>query len=824
MAFVGALVTTHHTMFYFLSKNMSIEDVKSSPHPVGGEIVDVVSDIAVFTEAVLPASTGMARVENPFLTSKGLESNPTSVLNRRVLLKTIAVSNLDDFGELVTARVDPFALMLGNRTIARELSGFDSFRADLELEIELLTPSASFGAYAVCWQPAGCTVAQQATRVRGILQTETISQLNHVFLECCAGSKGKMLIPYHHFVDYIPTVAGNYSATNFLGELSFWCYASVTNDTTNPDVSCDMNIYGTFKNIKTVNPVRGGILQSGRADVKKDKSISTGLGVLSSMASVSTPITGAMGAVAAVGLSAASTAADAMGYTRKPAEQVPMPTQFRPFSSVAHVDGEDTGENVAQLGGACVSIDPAAHMLGQDQSSFEYLMSKWTLVKHFDWLCSTAVGTVLGAMPVTPFGCEEFSSGLYCLTTPGYCGLPYQFWRGGMEYLIIIPVSPFHRGQLRVLWNCNGSVASDVRQVEQEVSAVIDVETCNRVKVQVGYARNEIARNANIRRTDSATTQTELQDCNGFLTFVNMTRLVCQAGPTGIVPVRVLVFARAMPNSMQFACPRYSIKYETSTNTYLEKPIALALLEAGRLEGGSLEDDLTTQTVVLVPDHVVDLAGAIGSERIESLRAMAQQFGYCGYIPLTGGGGAGLDPIATVCTIIAGDGGTQPVGSATPAGTFWSMAGHATACFTSVRGGIRAKLLPVVNTIDTAGVIRPTAIAAVQPMVHTAITYSVDYTNASFYGREVSAVQTTQGLNGVEFNFPFRHLHRTYNPFCNLYNQVSGTVPAGKLCFMGVKNWPAAQKQDFLCYTAYSADVSVGHFRGTGQLAFQAIP
>jgi hypothetical protein len=329
------------------------------------------------------------------------------------------------------------------------------------------------------------------------------------------------------------------------------------------------------------------------------------------------PVIGAYAAAASKVAGTISSIASMFGFTREAAPHPPTVVSHRSVTNVGQIDGDDSSEVAALSIANAISVDP---MIGGISGSVDCLatsdlMMRWTHVKQFTWTPAQASGTNLASVPVSPSYLSDSSiyPGPLVMTTAGWFGLPFNYWRGDMEFMVIIPVSKLHRGSIQAFWVPFGSTASEdpTMVALNEISSV----TCGENKIYtIGYARAQPFVQ-NVFLSSQAIVNTNYT--NGFLVLRVVNPLQSQ-NPDNVVIGHI--FARAGAN-MEFAVPRDILRFPTPTDPFE------ASLNNFRYQGASGdEDDCSPERVQLVASSGDFPADKLFfGERISSVRALLQK-------------------------------------------------------------------------------------------------------------------------------------------------------------------------------------------------------
>jgi len=320
---------------------------------------------------------------------------------------------------------------------------------------------------------------------------------------------------------------------------------------------------------------------------------------------------------AAAGLAALSSVAASFGFTREAMPKEPRTTMRRLTSSLAQVDGVDTGEVVGLLSSNATTIDPSpGGGTLVDQISFASLFERWTIIDVFD--VTDTSSNVLFRVAVTPFYAAS-TLGVRYHTVAGYVGLPFNFWRGDMEYLIYIPSSSNFQGSLQVCWDPKpsnvGFFPSDPTHRLSNVMISLNGSSQTILRVSPSLETPAFESYPLVQ----ANLPTDRTRANGQLVFyVNTPLTGPKAGPYS---VRVVIMARAGAN-MKFGAPRNFINTPASIG-----PLSTKLtFQAGQLGRTSGVGEVREMNASLVDGEEYPVCEVLFGEDIESVRALCQKF------------------------------------------------------------------------------------------------------------------------------------------------------------------------------------------------------
>lgn len=614
------------------------------------QLVNAGNDAAHNDEKVSP-STNIVHDTGAIVSESTMIQNSVDVTPK--FFQTMPQNTLDDYLKRATeiatyslggessltlkASFDPWELFLANTRINDKVKTYLYIRGTIQVTFVFNFPGNAYGTYVVSAFPLGGTLSNPVNNssfeVNSVQHVENCMQVDQWSRVDCANSENVVMqLPFLWPFDYATLPVGPKSSWI----INLWTLQAVKtaipggNPTGSVRVFAEMVDYelavphlqgrdsGHSKHLtmthsmKTLAPevhkkLSGKV--SGAAD-KVEKIAETVEKI---------PVIGAYAAPVAAAAKKISKVASWFGFTREEDEQVPMPISMRSVTNVAHIDGQDASDVAAFSATNSISIDPTlAGVAARDCLSCADFFNRWTLVDSFTWAVGAAAGSQLSQIPISPTFCRTGPHGggeiNARLTTAGYFGLPFQFWRGDMEYLVIIPASKTHRGTIQVLWLPTGSTATG-SVTNATLNQIIDVSAGSDYQFSVGYAREKPFLENRLMLAGSLW---NYDFCNGRLVFRVVNPLISQ---NTAASVECFVFARAKAN-MEFAVPKNDIWIPFDPS-----PQVQSIYTSIKLQGAlGDEDDHEAETHVLVPDSgPYPMQELLFGEKVESIRALMQK-------------------------------------------------------------------------------------------------------------------------------------------------------------------------------------------------------
>lgn len=668
---------------------------------------------------------------------------PNELFDRDVLISEYTIATTDAFSTNLFGDMDPFKKYLQNPLVTKYVSPYQFLNFDLIVTVRIIAPGSCYGCYNI---QALCEggIQQNSVNLDNIAADvfTTSVQDVHGFLNIELKNNVVLELPWEHYLNGYPVASiPDVAKTVYCWRLLLWPLCPLSS-TINATATGRVQIYARMgKSRNFVNlEYQSGKDKHPTKPSKTMSMISNGLATVSAMV----PQISAFTAPMAAGLAAASTLADAFGFTREANPQLPQPIVTRLTSSLAATDGEDLSEVVALTVGNTLSIDPVpGGGEAEDPMSYGSLFKRWTIIDLFT-ITSDNTG-IVRKTGVTPYGyygqAPVFGTQSACTPTiGGFVGLPFSYWRGGMEYLIYIPSSSNLQGSLQIFWEPDplsaGVYPND--PTNTMVNVIIDLKGTSSTHLQVGYSRIEPVLPSVFWGQSSSG-----EGCNGVLMYKINSQLV--APKVGLVSVNVIVMARPMMD-MRFGIP--SSTYRVGALSY---PLADFSFQAG--EEQDTEDAHVIELVPSFPYPTIDIHFG---EEILSTRALIQHF-----CPIFGDDGPSTrTPHYFPYPSIQRKLGTAypPVSDKTGTNPPFTYAAYYLAPYVGIRGSARYKYIP--NLTSAAGYVSMWSQDALfsGPLSFTLLDVQWSPNLA------VLDVQAVRGTNGAEWVIPARSSQKYYNP------------------------------------------------------------
>lgn len=538
-------------------------------------------------------------------------ANLGDFLQRRTLLKRYTFASTDGINGTVDT-FDPHGVFFSSPVISRKTSNFHAFRGTFRITVTSTFPSGAYGYYVICAVPLGGPVPGSGGDLVGnVMSYRQALHVPHVKIRVENATDGAIDIPFIYPYDYreISTSPG-------LWQIKVFSLQPVSSAMADSTLTGNCTIYGQFHpDLDLIIPVQQGKTSTGTKVKHAAGAISSIAGALSAV-----PVIGEFAAPIAAGAAAVSSVLDWFGFTRTTHQKTPEPFIPRLFSNVANVDAEDTSEIAALSVANTISFDPrVGGGEPEDPGAFSSIFQHWTEVSSYTWTNAMDAGTVIGTFNVSPFftdSCSDAAATIH-LTSAGYVGLPFEYWRGDMEYMMIIPVSMFHRGIIQLVWTVTpGLGASD--PTNQMYNIIKDVTGQEDLMFSVGYSKITPVSLSKVHGPEFPGIA-DTRSFNGQVSIIVVNPL---RAPVDVANTVIRIYARARDN-MQFGVPKHVEVWDD----FVDGPFIQKFDQAWVLQQGAVGDGVREEVMMeLVPSPgAYPACDLLWGEEFKSVRALMQK-------------------------------------------------------------------------------------------------------------------------------------------------------------------------------------------------------
>lgn len=732
---------------------------------------------------------------------------------------TLVTTNI--FGQEII-NFDPWSDFLSSSYIQPKIEAFKYIRSTLEVQISINAPAGAYGLYVLSATPFGDNPFRgQSDFLEPVVQG--CASVPHVFLDLTQCSDGKILLPWNHWYDYA-ALSDNLTPFGYakMWKLTLYCLQPIATATGTETPAGSFRIWARcledhdmvipYSQMMPTSFDQGRDMVSDMIDETRNSvnaksvevvgmkpsgiagAISTGAGAIAAAVPFLAPLAAPISAVAA-GVGAVLSW---FGFTRTTEQKTPTILVRRTYSNVANMDCADTSEIAAMSVDNCISYDPKlTSSTHQDEAAFNYLMSKWILIGSKEWLPAQGPQATVLEFPVTPFISQRSSTVGALFTAAGYLGLPFEYWRGDMEYFLYIPMSKFHRGVLQISWSPDPATPID-DITNTRFNHIIDCSTGGNWQFTVGYVSPQPMLYTDLHKFDAPFISS--RGANGVVTVSVANSLT---SPVETASTRIWVFARACPN-MEFGVPRTTIRH-TLTDGSLGAVQDFATSFVLQMSGALGDDAFKVQKFNLVPGTSAPIRELCIGERIDSCRGLVQKFSqdYVVQTNVTPGDANAWNRVhfpAFMYDSLSSELYPFTFGNSR---NYFTWAGYYSCMFTGIAGGVRYKTVNNTSEPLAAG------------WNHYASRFGVDHSPVLTNICPTNPISTILIGDAVEINVPYYDNKRFYPTwsFASAIAILNGTAD-GKIDEFRIFGLvPSDSNVNVTNYIALAPDVRFGMFR-----------
>lgn len=634
-----------------------------------------VSITAFHSDALVSKSSMVAlkTMDMSLLNNATISAEPTlkSFLERPILLDSGDLASTDSSATF-TALTLPQAAM-SNAMYADKFNGYLGFRADMTVRLVVNANRFQQGRYILAWAPmVGASSSDSAIVTNGrFANLTTVTQLPHVEIDLATMTEAILHIPYVSYTSHISTDVNNTDA--ILGILKLFPYSplvSVAGSTTAP-----FDIYFNFSNLHLAAP---NVPQSSkfvpRTKTEQEQS-EAGIGPISGIATKVNTVANIVGKRVPLLSGLAGTVswasqligdvAHVFGFSKPIVLEHSTRMVQGGFWYSANCDMPDNSQNLALTGRNEVEILPGFAGNDIDEMSIDYIKSIPAYLATVNWVSTYVPGDALYTLSINPYQFyTTFVSGVSsvtCETPISFLANYFQYYRGGIRFIIKIVKTEFHSGRLAISFNPydysnTGTSITGTNQfwIHRDI---VDIRNGEVIDFIVPYV--------------SLTPYRPINANAGELRVSVVNPLVAPA--TVASTIQLIVEVAAAPD-FEYAVPIapelfYPVTvYNPQSNKFIPKQDDTSILQ--KVIGGAMIHD----------DEHISARSCIG-EKIMSVNQLVKRFTYMSDSP---------SAIVTLDPYEVNIGHTAAL--ATTAATTFDTYNAIASCYALVRGGMRIKL------------------------------------------------------------------------------------------------------------------------------------
>lgn len=383
-------------------------------------------------------------------------------------------------------RFNPWENFFEEPRIANRIAHYSLLRAKLKIRVLVNGNQFHFGRAIMSYVPL--PEVDYLTTDRAWVQQDLIqaSQRPHIYLDPTYSQGGELTLPFFWYKNAlsIPDSEWGDMGEMILHTINVLKHANGASDNVTINVFAwaeDVNLSApTSETADTLDPQAGG-------DEYGQGIISKPAGIVARVAGKLKTLPGIAPYARAteIGAGAVSQIAGIFGFCRP--NDVSQIQAYKPtyMGNMANTDAPDTAIKLSIDSKQEVTIDPRTVGLSDvDELNLKAMAQKESFLTKFEWPVSASRGYGLWNAAVTPCLWDQNNTELHM---PACCfaTVPFQYWRGTINYRFQIVSSNFHRGRLRVIYDPYGQGVAP--EYTTQYNRIIDIAEEKDFTVSIGW-------------------------------------------------------------------------------------------------------------------------------------------------------------------------------------------------------------------------------------------------------------------------------------------------------------------------------------------------
>lgn len=389
-------------------------------------------------------------------------------------------------------RFNPWTDFFTDPRVANRIAHYSLMRCKLNLRVLVNGNSFHFGRAILSYIP----MHEQdfLTKDRSWVQQDIIqaSQRPHIYIDPTYSQGGEMEFPFFWNKNALSIPDDEYNA---MGECVFHTINKLKH-ANGADDNVTINIFAWASDLTLSAPTTAlatGLTPQSGIDEYGDGMISKPAGVVARIAGslTSAPVIGPYARATQIASGALSGIASLFGYSRP--NDISTIKAYKPtfLGNMANTNLEDTAIKLSLDAKQEITVDPRVTGLSNtDEMTVCSVVKRESYLTTFDWLVADPLDEKLWASDVTPVlwgnvGPADTPTTELHLPACAFGTLPFQYWRGTLNFRFQVVASNFHRGRLRVVYEPYGPTAA--LNYNENYNRVIDIAEEKDFTVSIGW-------------------------------------------------------------------------------------------------------------------------------------------------------------------------------------------------------------------------------------------------------------------------------------------------------------------------------------------------
>lgn len=381
---------------------------------------------------------------------------------------------------------NPWKLYFQNPRVINRISNYKLLQADLCVKVTINGNAFHYGRAILSYVPL--PTLDNMSSFRAFIDVDNVgaSQRPHLYIDPTNSQGGEMCLPFFFFKNAldVPSADWNEMGTLTLNTLTPLKHANGAVDTVT------VNVFAWAENVKFAIPTQiepGAIVpqadEYGKGPISRPSSIVASLAA--KMANV--PAIGPFMRATEIGASAIAGISSLFGYSRP---VMLSKSQFKPHpkGDMAVTDIEDDIPKLSVTAKQELSVDPRTVGLSNvDEMCINYVASRESYLVGFPWPVTTATETLLWNCVVDPAVHRIFNDE-YHFPASCFASMPFDNWRGTMDFRFQVVCSKYHKGRLKVVYDPSGN-PSGAAEYNTAYTTIVDISDTTDFTISCGWGQ-----------------------------------------------------------------------------------------------------------------------------------------------------------------------------------------------------------------------------------------------------------------------------------------------------------------------------------------------
>jgi hypothetical protein len=448
-------------------------------------------------------------------------------------------------------KINPWNLFMEAGGVQSRWERFGYFRGKLHVRFLVNGSPYSYGRLFALYEPLYLSNDYDTEGPSGANAKLLRTARHHVLLNPTNSEGADMVLPFFYNMPYASLIFRDY---DLLGQIEFFSLTTLKTINNSPLASnCHISLYAWMEDMEIFGPTTmlpqsdeyTGVVSKPASAVASFSKMLSDLPYIGPFARATSMVASGVGAMASL-----------LGYGKPTALEYEV---MQPVAATAMATGVGT-DGVHKLTfdpKQELSIDPEiVGIQPDDQMALSTIFRRWCVVGTLDWTTSQTSGSTVDVWEVRPDTLIGETSGAVYMPPLAHAANGFTFWRGSIEYKMIVVTSNFHRGRLLVQYDPIDTptrTPSTVSDYQSTQSHIIDLAQTNELSIRVGmvgaFWRRVGEGDVFGSTVDTYTNAERLR--NGVIRVAVLTPLTGGDGSTN-VDVSIIVYARGGPD-MEFS-------------------------------------------------------------------------------------------------------------------------------------------------------------------------------------------------------------------------------------------------------------------------------